>query len=144
MGHSPTLVDVNGLGGTYARRLERAASATPTNARTAAATASAAAAAARPARPRAATAAGTATTNAAATAGPRSAARPAPWATASGPGATAASRGVTNAYGREDEERHYQEHEQPIESTHDQIPSAGKSRCFEEWTPVSGHSKWDA
>jgi hypothetical protein len=98
--------------------LERAASTTPTNARTATAPASAPAAAARPARPRAAAAAGTATTNAAATARPRAAARPASWAAASGPGATAASRGVANAYGREDEERHYQEHEQPIESPH--------------------------
>jgi hypothetical protein len=130
VGHFPTLVDVDGLGGTYARRLERAPSATAADARTAAAPAAAPAAAARPARPRAAAAASTATPNAAATAGPRSAAGPASWATASGPGATAATRCVTYAYGREDEECHDQEHEQPIENTHDQAPSAGENpRC---------------
>jgi hypothetical protein len=144
VGDFPTLVDVDGLGGTYARRLERAPSATAADARTAAAPAAAPAATARPARPRAAAAAGTATTNAAATAGPRSAAGPASWATASGPGATAATRCVTYAYGREDEECHDQEHEQPIENTHDQAPSAGESPLFETSPSVSGQSKLDA
>jgi hypothetical protein len=124
MGFFPTPVDMNRLGGTYARRLDRAAAAAPTNARTPSA------AAARPARPRAAAAAGPATTNAAPAAGPRSAAGPASWATASGPGATAASRCVTYACGREHEERHYQQHEQPIERIHDQTPSAGNPPLF--------------